>query len=65
MLLWIVYFVLSGVILYQVVSILRLSDKVESLQKNEDYRFHEYLKEKEENNKNKDILENIKNSMPF
>lgn len=65
MILWIVYFVLSGVILYQVISLLRLSDKVESLKKNEAYRFKEYCKEKEENDKNKEIIENIKNSMSF
>lgn len=65
MILWIVYFVLSGVIIYQVISILRLSDEVESLKKSKQYWLDRFLQEQIDNNKNKEIIENIKNSMSF
>lgn len=65
MILWIVYFVMAGVILYLVIKVLKLSDEVETLDKSKQYWIDRFLKEQSENEKNKDIIENIKNSMPF
>lgn len=65
MILWIVYFVLSGVILYQTFSILRLSDKVEELESWKDFWYREYLRVADEKEKLSEIIENVKNSMSF
>lgn len=65
MILWIIYFIMAWVILYQVITILKLSDKIESIEKNNDYWFKQYLDEKKENEENKKIIENIKENLPF
>lgn len=65
MILWIIYFIMAWVIIYQVITILKLSDKIESIEKNNDYWFKQYLEEKKENDENKQIIEKIKESMSF
>lgn len=65
MILWIIYFIMAWVIIYQVITILKLSDKVEDMKKNDDYWFKQYLDEKKENDENKKIIENIKENLPF
>ena len=56
---------MAWVIIYQVITILKLSDKIESIEKNNDYWFKQYLEEKKENDENKQIIEKIKESMSF
>ena len=65
MILWIVYFVMASVIIFQVFSLLKQSDIIDDLKKNEEYWFKEYLREKQENEENKKIIENIKENLPF
>ena len=65
MLLGIIYFIMAWVIFYQVITILKLSDKIDRMNKNSDYWFKQYLEEKKENDENKKIIENIKEILPF
>ena len=48
MILWIVYFVMAGVILYLVIKVLRLSDEVETLENWKDFRYREFMKVSQE-----------------
>ena len=65
MILWIIYFIMAWVIIYQVISLLKLSDKIEEMKKNQDYWFHQYLEEKKDNEENKKIIERVKENLPF
>lgn len=65
MILWIVYFVMAGVILYLVIKVLRLSDEVETLENWKDFRYREFMKVSEEKEKLEQIIDNIKNTMSF
>lgn len=65
MILWIVYFVMAGVILYLVIKVLKLSDEVETLENWKEFRYREFMKVSEEKEKLENIIENIKNTMPF
>lgn len=56
---------MAWVIIYQVISLLKLSDKIEDMKKNQDYRFHQYLEEKKDNEENKKIIERVKENLPF
>lgn len=65
MILWIVYFFMSGVILYLVIKVLKLSDEVETLENWKEFRYREFMKVSEEKEKLENIIENIKNTMSF
>ena len=65
MILRLIYVIMAVVIVILVINLLKLSDKVDTLKKNEEYWFKEYLREKQENEENKKIIETIKDNLPF
>ena len=65
MLLRLVYVIMAVVIVIQVINLLKFSDRLDNLKKNEEYWFREYLREKQENEENKKVIENIKENLPF